>query len=383
MSTPILLVATATQWLGAARIPRPLVEAGFEVALLAPKNSLAEKSRFVGRVGHLPDNATPREWLYALAAMVKASSPRIIIPCDDMAVRLLQTLVLSPPQYLQPALHLELAALIRESLGEPQGYRASIDKALLPAAAEALGVRVAPYAPIAELADAEAFAAAQSYPVVLKRSYSTAGDGVAICGDRAELGRAFAELTRTGAHDLEGARGGGLLAQAHVDGRIAYYPASAWKGVLLTGYAAEKLVGNPEPKGPATVNRYHRSPPLREIAVKIAAGFGMSGLFSLECIVDAHSGVPCLLEINRRVVPNAHRGSSFNVDCCAALFAAVHGKPLATRADFDEGEEYIGVHFPQEWLRDPGSLWLRDHPVDVPWEEPELIEAMLALRQQR
>ncbi len=61
----------------------------------------------------------------------------------------------------------------------------------------------------------------------------------------------------------------------------------------------------------------------------------------------------------------------------------MHGLPPPTRADFDEGEEHIGVHFPQEWLRDPDSAWLRDYAVDVPWEEPELFEAMLALRQER
>jgi hypothetical protein len=48
--------------------------------------------------------------------------------------------------------------------------------------------------------------------------------------------------------------------------------------------------------------------------------------------------------------------------------------------DFDDGEERIGVSFPQEWLRDPDSPWLRDYPVDLPWEEPELIEAMIAWR---
>ena len=34
---------------------------------------------------------------------------------------------------------------------------------------------------------------------------------------------------------------------------------------------------------------------------------------------------------------------------------------------------------PTEWLRDPESKWLRDYPVDVPWDEPELFEAMLDL----
>jgi hypothetical protein len=58
----------------------------------------------------------------------------------------------------------------------------------------------------------------------------------------------------------------------------------------------------------------------------------------------------------------------------------MHGLALPTRADLTEGEEHFTVHFPQEWLRDVASHWLREYPVDVPWDEPELIEAMLALR---
>jgi len=55
MKTSVLLIATTTQGLGPARMPKALFDAGFEVSLLAPANSLAEKSRFIARVGHLPD----------------------------------------------------------------------------------------------------------------------------------------------------------------------------------------------------------------------------------------------------------------------------------------------------------------------------------------
>jgi hypothetical protein len=44
VSTPVLLVATATQWFGTARIPRSLTRAGFEVFLLAPKEASAGNS---------------------------------------------------------------------------------------------------------------------------------------------------------------------------------------------------------------------------------------------------------------------------------------------------------------------------------------------------
>jgi len=380
MATPILLVATATRWFGTARMPRALSRAGFEVALLTPRNSLAEHSRFVTKLGYVEDAATPRQWLYAFAAMVKATDPSIVMPCDDTAFLLLQSLVVSPPERLEPTLALQLGALIRHSLGDPTWYRTSVDKTLLPAAAEALGVRVPPWMLVEQLAQAEGFAADHGYPLVVKRRHSSAGDGVAICVNREELADAIARLARADAAALPGGGAAPLLVQAYLSGGTRFYPSIAWQGTLLTGYAGEKIEANPAPKGPPTVNRYFASPVLRDFAQKLARGFGITGFFSPEFVVDERTGEPCLMEINRRLVGGAHRGSAIGVDHCAALFAAVNGTSSSTRADLADGEEHLTVHFPQEWLRDPASHWLRDHPVDVPWDEPELIEAMLALR---
>jgi hypothetical protein len=58
----------------------------------------------------------------------------------------------------------------------------------------------------------------------------------------------------------------------------------------------------------------------------------------------------------------------------------MHDQPYTLRTDLDAGEEDLVAHFPQEWLRDMGSSHLRTLRVDVPWDEPELIEAMLKLR---
>ena len=146
MGISVLLVSTATRWFGTARMPRVLARAGFDVALLAPRGSLAEKSRFVGTVGHLPDSATPKDWIYAFAATAKATAPRVVIPCDDMAFRLLDLIAQSPPDDMASALQLQLGALIRESLGDLQHHATMIEKTLLPTAAHALGIRVAEHA---------------------------------------------------------------------------------------------------------------------------------------------------------------------------------------------------------------------------------------------
>ena len=378
--TPLLLASTATRWLGTARIPRALAEAGFEVALLTPRDSLAEKSRYVSRVGYLPDRATPAQWASALGAMVEATSPRIVVPCDDMAFRLLHLVVKGGRTAVGPELASRLAALIRRSLGDPAHYEASVDKTLMPRAAQALGIRVPPWAVVDVLREAEAFADAQGYPVVLKRAHGFAGQGVAICPDSLALARAFEEFTRVNAQDPMCAIADRHLVQAHIEGRIRYYLATAWNGELIAGYAGEKIIAHPEPVGPPTVTRYFRAPELREITQKLARGFGISGHFFAEFVVAGQGGEPSLLELNRRITPASHRGSARNVDFCAALYAGVHGRSSASGADIAEGDEGISVFFPGEWLRDPDSPYLTEYPADVPWDEPELFEALLALR---
>ena len=199
-----------------------------------------------------------------------------------------------------------------------------------------------------------------------------------VCHDRAALDRAAVRLkgATLDLHDSSGR----LLVQAFIAGRKRFYSAMTWQGALLTGFAGEKIIANPEPNGPPTVIRYHNSPVLRETASKLAARLGITGFISTEFVEDERTGAPFLIAIHRRIVGGAHRGSAIGVDHCAALHAAITGVPLATRRDLDEREEHVTVHFPQEWLRDPNSAWLKDNPIDMPWDEPELIEAMLAMR---
>jgi len=380
MPVPCLIVTTGTLWYGAARIPKALANAGFEVALLAPKHSLAEKSRFVSRVGHLPEGATAAQWVFAFAAMVKAVSPRIVFPGDDMAFRLLQVLVTAPPPGMQPAMHATLAALVRESLGDPGYYITSVDKTQLPPAATALGIEMAPYVVVTSAGAAREFAATNGYPIVVKRSQTTAGDGVAICNSDAELEQAFIDLAPASAEGLRVSGSTPMLVQKAIDGRSMFYPVAAWKGQLLAGWASEKIVANPEPKGPATVIRRYCDPVARAAGTKLVAAFGMSGFLNFEFMLETATRRPLFIEINRRIPPGMHGGAKINVDLCAALLAAIEGRAPATRADLDAGESSYSVHFPQEWLRDPNSEWLRKYPVDVPWDEPELFEALLAIR---
>jgi len=375
MATPALLIATATHRFASARMPRALAKAGFEPSLLTRRGSLAEQSVFLSKVGHLPDTDDPMEWVFGFAATVKATSPRLVIPCDGAAMRFLTMLALAPPERLDPTLHSQLASLIRDSLGDPAHYLDSLDKTLLPPVAEALGVAVPPYLVTAEPGEAQDFAARNGFPVVLMRGDSSGRSGLAICADSAQLSQRFTELTRDGAERL--------LVHAWITGPTKVYPAVVWNGEMLVGYASTRLFTAAEPGGVPAVNRCYASPELRAMTVKLAAGFGISGFFAPDFVEEARTGRTYLVGVNRRIVGGAHRGAAINADHWTALHAKLKGVPSPTRSDLDPGEEHACADFPQEWLRDPQSRWLREYPVDVPWDEPKLVEAMLALRRER
>jgi glutathione synthase/RimK-type ligase-like ATP-grasp enzyme len=290
----VLLVATEQQWLGTARMPHDLATAGWSVALLAPRGTLAERSRYVARIAHLPDHATPLQWVHAFAGTVRAVAPQLVIPCDDVSFRLLALLHVAPPANLQPALHAELAALIERSLGDPAHYRASVDKTLISPAAEAAGVRVPPYAIVEDAAAAERFAAQHGFPVVLKRGYSSGGLGVAVCPDPAALYREFARLATAPSLELDDAHARRFLVQAFVPGPTRYFAATAWQGEVLCGYAVDKVAG--DPGGPASVVRYFDRPELFASVALLTRALGITGLFAPEYIVDVPWDDPELIE---------------------------------------------------------------------------------------
>ncbi|HEX6137458.1 MAG TPA: hypothetical protein VF059_07355 [Casimicrobiaceae bacterium] len=372
-----------TRSYAAARAPRALAKAGFEVTLLTPRHSLAEASRFVTRVAHLPDGATTRDWVHALAATVKATSPALVMPCDDTSFRLLAMLVVSPPRDLQPALQLALAELICRSLGDPEHYGASVDGTLLSAAATAADVQVPVHRVVATPEDAQRFAAEHDYPVVVGRPNASAGDGVRIAANSAELARTVAALAARDPQALEAHGAPRILIRKHIDGHLCCQDVAASQGRVLGGYAGDRLQAHGGPLGPGTVVRYRDAPALRAFSQRLVAAFGMTGLLTSEYLIERGTLTPYLLEINRRIGPGTHHGAVMDVDLCAALNAAMHGVPSPTRSGLDAGEERVFVHFPGEWLRDPTSRWLRRHPVDVPWDDPQLLEAMLALRRAR
>jgi hypothetical protein len=361
-------------------MPRVLARAGFEVSLLAPEDSLAAKSRYVSRIAYLSAAATQMEWLLQLIQLTVNVSPELLVPCDEMAVRLLFSLAIEPPPGFDPALRARLVTLITNSLGDPRFFEASIDKTMLPAAAEALGVPVPRYAIASNVDDAILYAATLGYPVALKRRFGFAGEGVAVVSTRDELADAARHLLRPDQLDLGEHRDSCLLVQAFIAGPYRSHALVALRGEQLASFSWERHVATRPLKGQTSVLRFVRSPETRAFSEAICRGFGIGGFFNVQFVIDDRTGQPFLLEINRRIVTHTHLGERVGRDLARALLNGLEGKPLEASPTVDEDVEGTVVIFPREWLRDPGSRHLDEFPSDVPWDEPELFAAMLAMR---
>jgi len=375
-----LLCATATKWLGTARSPRAFARAGCDVHLFAPDDPLTGSSPHVARRYRLPQHADTSAWALALADVVDLAEPDVVVPCDDGAFRLLTLLHGEPPRRLASRRHAAIAALIERSLGDPAGYLPSVDKLALPAQARAFGVPMPASIVATTLSQARAFADAHGWPIVLKRNESYAGTGVTIVHRAADLAGAWKTAAAPSLATRGGATPSPLLVQQAIAGSSWYAVVVAHEGRYFGGWAARKIVAHPSPKGPATVTGHAYRADIDEHCAALVRGFGMSGIFGIEFLVDDATDRASLIEINRRLTPGVHKDALVGLDVVGAWLAALRGEPPAERLRLAPGEAGIIVNFPQEWLRDPGSPWLSDHRVDVPWDEPALFAAMIASR---
>ena len=95
-------------------------------------------------------------------------------------------------------------------------------------------------------------------------------------------------------------------------------------------------------------------------------------------MLEASTGHAYLIEVNPRSTQVGHLSLGAGHDLPAALYAALSGKAVPTSPKVTE-KDTVAL-FPQEWIRDPESPFLRSAYHDVPWEEPELIQDCVSNR---
>jgi biotin carboxylase len=373
----VLIVTMGTDAVAPAGMPHELKRAGFDVALLAPRDSFAAHTAFAGRIGHFPDGVTLYQWVQALLGAMRAAAPALIFPGDEIALRTLIRHVLDPPAGLLPQTRDEIAIAVRRSLGDSATWIDSTDKS------RRFDVARRARVPIAEgdVADSEdaavAIARSLGYPVILRPSIGSGGRGTARCDSDASVRAAMRVAPRTDA-GLPGAAPR-YVVQRFIDGRIVNRASVAWNGDEIAGITRRRLETHSRPVGPASVVEFVGAPAVRDAMRRLCAALDLHGLVGGQFMRDPRTGSPILIEVHRRMLPVTHSGSIVGVDLAGALHAALAGRKWDGPVDLPQGPGLRLALFPQECYRDPGSRWLRTLPSDAPWDDPKLFAAMLRL----
>ncbi len=204
------------------------------------------------------------------------------------------------------------------------------------------------------------FAAEVAYPVVVKRDGYAAGKGITICASEGALRAA-----------LSGIRGL-FVVQCFVPGMVYGVAVSGISGKAVAAVSFSKHQVWPEPHGPATVIRGDQRAEMIADACRLYEVYGLNGYAGFDYILDA-SGRAYLIEVNPYIV-EGHVSACFGCDLTAALLAAMRGEPAAAASA--PTHELVAM-FPNEWRRDQKSPHFATAHHDVPWDDPELMAAMI------
>jgi formate-dependent phosphoribosylglycinamide formyltransferase (GAR transformylase) len=381
---PIVLIAATSRWVPTARLAIALSQAGFLVDAVCPARHPLGKIRALQQ-RYLYRGLTP---LSSFAHAIAATKPDLIVPGDDLATLHLQRL------HHRAGSQSQLGQLIESSLGRAESFPTVQARTAFMELAERAGVRVPKTAVIENAAALKKWAVRMGFPTVLKANGTSGGDGVRIVRTLEEAERALRSLAappllsravkravidrdKTLLRPWLMRRSSVVNAQEFVAGREATSAVACWQGRVLAGLHFE-VVHKRDSAGPSSVVRVIENAEMLAASEEMVARLGLSGLHGFDFMVEAHTGNAYLIEINPRATQVGHLTLGSGRDLPAALYAAVSGTAVEAAPRVTENDTI--ALFPQEWMRDAGSPFLRSAYHDVPWEEPELMQSCLRLR---
>jgi glutathione synthase/RimK-type ligase-like ATP-grasp enzyme len=357
-------------------------DAGFRVEALCPSGHPVTKTSAVRDTIRY----RPLLPLKSLEHAIEATHPDLVIPADDLAVRHLHTL--HQRDLRRGANGARSVLLIERSMGSAEGFPVLYDRAASMRVAEEEGVRVPETHVLHSVDDLKRWVDSVGLPTVLKANATSGGDGVRIVRTMKEADLAFrtlqappliARASKRALMDDDWTlvqpsllrRRSVISAQKFIEGRERTSVLACWKGTVLALLHFE-VIKNRSTAGPATVVRLIENDDMSDAAGKIAGRLGLSGVHGLDFILEARTGKPHLIEINPRATQLCHLTLGPRRDVSAALMGALSSKSVAPSPRLTENDTI--ALFPQEWIRDPQSSFLRSAYHDVPWQEPRLIE---------
>ena len=378
---PTVLVATTSSWVPTARLAMALTNAGCSVEAVCPSGHPLLKTNEVGQT-HTYHGLAP---LKSFKAAIVATSPDLIVPGDDLATRHLHDLHSRERRAGNSGA--AICALIERSLGAAQSFPLMFARSVFIEAAQQEGIRVPKTGVVNNTDDLRKQAGRLGFPMVLKADGTSGGDGVRITQTLEEAERALRTLqappllARAAKRSLMDQdttllwpsllrRRHVVNAQAFVAGREATSAVFCWEGTVLADLHFE-VIHKMHTAGHAAVLRLIEHPEMSVAAEKMVRRLNLSGLYGFDFMLEAHTENAYLIEINPRTTQVGHLALGARHDLPAALYAALSGESVRETPKVTN-KDTIAL-FPQEWMRDPASEFLRSGYHDVPWEAPALV----------
>jgi hypothetical protein len=380
-SHPTVLVATTSRWYPTARLAMALAKAGCAVEVVCPTGHPLVKTQAADKT-HFYHGLAP---LRSFAAAILDARPDLIIPGDDLATRHLHRLYAR--EQCTGKSDSPICAMIQRSLGAAENFAVAYDRAAFMELAREQGIRVPNTQAIANLDDLKDWIVRNGFPTVLKANGTSGGDGVRVVRTVEEAERAFHSLqapprwlravkravvdqdvTLLGPAFLR--RRFMMNAQTFVPGREATSAVACWHGKVLAALHFE-VINKRSAAGPATVVRLIEDADISAAVDKMVRRLNLSGLHGFDFMLEEQTDKAYLIEMNPRATQVGHLALGLGRDIPAALYAALSGKAVQPAPRVTENQTI--ALFPQEWIRDPESVFLRSAYHDIPWEEPELV----------
>ena len=388
---PTALVATTYKWYPTARLAVALAKAGFQVEAVCPSGHPMFKTSAV-RERHSYSVLSP---VRSFAAAILATKPDLVIPGDDIAVQHLHRL--HEVKRSDDGAGSSFCALLERSMGSAESFPIVYSRTAFMEVAREEGVRVPDTAGLSGVNELREWVRQASLPAVIKANGTSGGIGVRIVQTREDAEREFLRLQAPPALlralkrtlvDQDAKLLGPSIwrtpfrmsVQKFVRGCEATSAVACWKGKVVASTHFE-VVKKLDETGHATVVRRIENPEMTEAAEKLVRRLNLSGLCGLDFMLEAGTRNAYLIEINPRCTQVGHLALGPGRDIAAALRAAVSEEKVEKTLSVTE-KDTIAL-FPQEWLRDSASPYLRTAYHDVPWDEPELIRACIRARKKR
>jgi hypothetical protein len=382
VSKKILIISTL-RWPNPPRIALALAKTGFVVGSVSPSGSLVRRTQVVHR------HYTYRSWApgHSVIRAIEDWSPDFLVCTDDGAVKTLHNIHHRATNNPTAASSAKLIQLIETSLGTPEGFEYSRKKSKLIFLAKSLGVRCPPTVEISnrnfyrQLDDV-------TYPALVKGDGSYAGKSVRIVGDARQARRTMREfqlppdwptalrtliarfiptpIVKWMCKDLSA-----VCSQDFIDGYAANCAVACWKGEVLAGISV-RVYETVYTFGSGALVEIIDSPEMMDTANVLVKRLNLSGIIGFDFMLDSENRA-WLIEMNPRVTHTSYLGCSTALS--AALFSKVSGIAVPSQLPSVQGK--LIALFPQELQRSPHSEFLLSGYDDVPWEEPELVLAML------